>query len=998
MSMAAPLILPAILALVCPEVLVGCSGSGERQTAMSSPSVDAAEMDRLRKMLEEGDLPEAERFARLLLEHAEAAEGADAPLTHDVLELLLQVLAAEGKTSGEESAALANRFAQALYGRGRELRLEGDYDASRVLYERALVVARSFFGADDARPAWLLNALGILDDLTGDYAGALARYEEALAIARPALGAGDPFIANCLNNRALVHRNLGEYEESRRDFEEALEITRRERGPDHFYTASTLNNLAELLRITGDLEEARPLFEQALKIQEEEFGEIHFEVATTLLSLAGLHHEMGDLPEAKRLYGRCLDIWRQTLEPGHPDVAYALIGLAAVLRDQGDPATSIGLLQRALRIREDALGADHPLVATVLEDLAGTEVETGDLPAASRAASRAEEVRRNHVRLMAGSLPERQALDYASVIPSATDLLVLISSREEDASFRAAALDAVVQSRALVLDEMARRRRALPTRDDPEVGSLLTDLARESRILANLAIRGPDGLDPARYQGLLVEARERKEEVERRLADRSGEFRRELAMQESGLSAVRAELPAGSAMISYVLTGRPASSRNPTGAGSGNGNRYGAFLTLPADPDPVFVDLGPAVEIDARVAAWLREAATGGLVPEGRVAAAERDYRTAGARLREAVWDPVVARLSGIREIFVVPDGSIHQVNLYALPLGDASYVVESALLLHYLSSERDLIPVPDETSDGSGVLVVGSPAFNDSSALASREGSGRAHGTSGANSDSPSRGSCDLSTIHFTQLAESREEAAEIVELWSSMKGPMDDRSEGGSPIYLHDAAATESAVKRLAPGKRFLHFATHGFFLSDECPSGGPLTRGIGGLSRPGPVNVVPGVENPLLRSGLALAGVNHRSQADPEGEDGVLSAEEVAAMDLRGVRWAVLSACETGRGEFKAGEGILGLRRAFQIAGARTMVMSLWSVQDQATRQWMTSLYRAHLVRGLPADEAAREASIRMLERRRSAGLSTHPFYWGPFVAFGYDRTSPASGGES
>jgi CHAT domain-containing protein len=138
--------------------------------------------------------------------------------------------------------------------------------------------------------------------------------------------------------------------------------------------------------------------------------------------------------------------------------------------------------------------------------------------------------------------------------------------------------------------------------------------------------------------------------------------------------------------------------------------------------------------------------------------------------------------------------------------------------------------------------------------------------------------------------------------------------------------------------------------------------------------------------LLSGLALAGANRRASATGDEEDGILTAEEVASMNLAGVEWAVLSACDTGLGEIRAGEGVFGLRRAFQIAGAHTVIMSLWGVGDRSTTIWMRALYEGRLARKLDTAAAVREASLSVLHQRRAKGQSTHPFYWAGFVASG------------
>jgi CHAT domain-containing protein len=202
-----------------------------------------------------------------------------------------------------------------------------------------------------------------------------------------------------------------------------------------------------------------------------------------------------------------------------------------------------------------------------------------------------------------------------------------------------------------------------------------------------------------------------------------------------------------------------------------------------------------------------------------------------------------------------------------------------------------------------------------------------------------------------------------------------------------LSGAAATETAVKQNVSGSRVVHFATHGFFLGADCTPGIAGTRSVGGLAKRASATQGSTVAaNPLLLSGLAFAGANRRGSIRGDQDDGILTAEEIGGLNLQGTEWAVLSACDTGLGEIKAGEGVFGLRRAFQVAGARTVIMSLWSVEDRSAMEWMRSLYEGHFRQGLNTADAVREASLTVLRKRRARGQSVHPFYWAGFVASG------------
>jgi CHAT domain-containing protein len=400
---------------------------------------------------------------------------------------------------------------------------------------------------------------------------------------------------------------------------------------------------------------------------------------------------------------------------------------------------------------------------------------------------------------------------------------------------------------------------------------------------------------------------------------------------------------------------------------------YVALIVTSTAAAPVAISLGTATTIESAVEAWRKEFSSAALAARlAEPAASLLAYRAAGARLRRLVWDPLAPHLSGASKVLLVPDGALNLVSFPALPTGSTRYLVETGPVLHLLSTERDLLQ-PAPVSRGRGLLAVGGPSYD--AAPASKVASTRG---------SDCRNGVDL---RFGDLPGTRTEVAEISRLWTSSSGTP-AAPEPADVLVLERRAASKAAVIQAARGRLVLHFATHGFFLGSECQPAITGTRSVGGIA---PLMVRPAgtsrrTDNPLLISGLAFAGANVRASVREDRDTGILTAEEVATLDLHGTEWAVLSACDTGLGEIKAGEGVFGLRRAFQIAGVRTVIMSLWSVDDQSTRTWMRALYRERFQKGASTAEAMRNASVEVLQARRARGESTHPFFWGAFAAAG------------
>ena len=400
---------------------------------------------------------------------------------------------------------------------------------------------------------------------------------------------------------------------------------------------------------------------------------------------------------------------------------------------------------------------------------------------------------------------------------------------------------------------------------------------------------------------------------------------------------------------------------------------YMAFVAHSEHADVAMVPLGAAASLETLVARWHTE--TSGIVRASSATDAELSYRVAGTALRRRLWDPIAGQLKDAINVFVVPDGALNVVTLAALPTGRTTYLIDNGPVIHYLSAERDLVTSAAQSSAGRGLLALGGAAFDDPTLFSATRPVGKA--AAGRTPVAATRGACgDLPSLQFDPLDATGREVQEVASLWT------------GSPVeLLQNHEASEAVFKRSAPGRRVLHLATHGFFLGSDCATPAVGTRGVGGLATASGRRSNAGTaDNPLLLSGLALAGANRRAAASPEDEDGILTAEEVASLNLDGVEWAVLSACDTGLGVVKVGEGVFGLRRAFQVAGVHTVIMSLWQVEDQSAGNWMRALYEGRLKKKLNTAQAVQQASLTVLRDRRAAHQSTHPFYWAGFVATG------------
>jgi CHAT domain-containing protein/Tfp pilus assembly protein PilF len=866
--------------------------------------------------------------------------------------LFQRSLAILEKTYGPEHPAVApslNNLAH-LY------RSQGDYARAEALFKRALAIMERSLGPEHPNYAFALHNLGLLYWSKGNYAKAEPLFQQSLTIWKSALNPEHPDLG--LANWALgnFYRYRGDYARAETFYRSALAIWEKARGPEHYDVARALNNLAILHRDQGNYEEAEPLANRALAILEKIFGPEHPEVARTLNNLALLRHNRGDDPKAESLASRALVIWERSPEQEQSDAAYSLNILALIHRNRGDYARAERLFQRSLAILERTLGPKHPYVADILNDWAVFHTARGDVAQAVAFQSRANAIGERNLALNIEIGSERQKLAYLASLSKHAERTISLHLRyaPNDPAARDLAATVILQRKGRALDATSQGLGALRSRSDPEDQALFDQLSDTRSQIASLILGEPQKITVEEYQERIRGLEDQAEKLEVDIGRRSSEFRSQSLPVT--LEAVQSAIPPGAVLIEFASY-RPFNVRAGRYDDQYGPPRYVAYV-LRREGEIRWKELGEANSIDKAITA-LREALRD---------SKRRDVKRLARAVDQKIFQPLRPLLGDTTRLLISPDGHLNLIPFAALLDEQRRYRVER-YSISYLTSGRDLLRLQIARDSKSGPLVVAAPDFGRRSHV---EAAHLPERNKVAPKEEPKeqvkRGSASsaFSELYFPPLPYAAQEGEALCELLPDA-------------TLLTDREATKVALNR-ARGPRLLHIATHGFFLEDlrlaltgkrgiQAVTGDP-DRSLRQLE-PSSIRI----ENPLLRSGLALAGANEHK------DDGILTALEVTGLNLWGTKLVVLSACGTGVGEVKYGDGVHGLRRALVLAGSESQVMSLWAVSDKATRELMVSYYRL-LQQGEGRGEALRRVQLEMLKRVNRR----HPYYWASFIQSG------------
>ncbi len=809
------------------------------------------------------------------------------------------------------------RIALILHNLGATYNSQGELEKAESYFLRALEIRKKSLGEYHSDTAATYNSLGIVYRRKDETAKSLKMYENALLIREKLFGADNPLIASVLVNIGSLFYYTGDYEKAESTFKRALEIREKSVGVEHPETALVLNNLGLAYIENKKYDEAETAFKRALAIREKVFGIKSTPYLSALGNLGDLYFKQNNFQKAEQIYLQAVQTF-ETLSQNDP------IGFAVLLAKTGsvygqlrDFTKAESYLLRALELYTAKYGNYNSNIGTTSNQLALMYAFKGDETKAVLFQNRASQINELVLGLNLGTGSERQKIALVKLFNQDLDQAITIHTKLASNNSDAAenAFTAILQRKGRVQDAMTNSLAILRQRLGEDDRKLLSELNEVNTKLAEIVV-GNSSLKPAEKEKQIEMLRERKEKVESRISVASGG--NYTASSAVSLKKIREVIPEKSVLIEF--------------------KRYESFdLKTGKRNEPSYVvyfagktgeigwkELGEAKPIDTAIAKF-RQALQD---PKST------NFKQLSRDLDEKIFAPIRSALGDSTQLLISPDGELNLIPFEALIDKNGKYLVEN-YSISYLSSGRDLLRMQNSMPNNNTPLILANPAFGEFAVAQNIKTNNGKRNVNVVKS---------LSETYFAPLSGTEKEGQEIKKLFPKA-------------TLLTGEKANKTALKE-SKSPSILHIATHGFFIE---PDEKAIENG-----------------NPLLRSGLALAGANNHSEKET---DGIFTALEGAGLNLFGTKLVVLSACGTGLGDVQTGEGVFGLRRSFVLAGSESLVISLWSVSDYITRELMVNYYK-NLKQGLGRGESLRKVQLEMLKNPKRQ----HPFYWASFIQSG------------
>lgn len=854
--------------------------------------------------------------------------------------------------------------------------------------ERTVELRRKLGDAESRSFANTLGNLAYCYNDLGNLPLALARAEEALQILK---GLGDEGLAGAAELSNYLGNICGELRDESKTrfyFNEAVRLIQQLNGEGSADEAAYRSNFADSLRELKQPEEALKQSEMAIQMEEALFGKEHPMLPYRLSVYGLILLDLDRFQEAIEVFQRARDLFRQVSGEDNANEANICnsLGMAYFYSGKFTPAEK--LLKRSEELWIRLRGPDNLHVHTAAFHRAIIAFESGRTKDGIGKLIESLQHGSDLLRENLSQMSEKAGLAYLERFRIARYYLQSKVHFLEDPAERRQVYELLAPWKGIVGELLVTGLQGLAASMDESQKQLLGQLRQLQAELSWLA-NAPDSSQEGERSQRIENLQTQREKLERELRLESENFQGN--RQEWTVSEISENLPPGSAWIDfydYRHYDRGRYEGEKFMPNWGEERRCGAWLIRAQDPDPVWVELAKVEDLRRLVEKYRigmtgeRARTRGGrplnkggrpLDKGGRPSNNARSTTAkAGLELRRVLWDPLAFQLQGVQQLFVSPDSFLGALPLESILLKEDRYLIEDYSVV-YLSHPALLAQSKTRSrTTQPSLLVMGNVDFD---SLQNSDLEPLSHSSDSTNSPTNSfrgfRGD-------WQALPATADEAQRILELHRKRFGKEE------SQMFLQKREADETRLKEAIPHYQVLHLATHGYFrpsgfvsnwsssveaetASEESPSRKPSMAEI--------------VLSPGLLTGLVCSGVNSESVGG--SDDGFLTAEEVSWMDLSDVELVVLSACETGLGKEQPGEGLLGLRRSFRLAGARSVVSSLWMVPDQSTHDLMVDFYQNLWVRGMGTYESLRQAQLHMLNHNRAKYGQGLPSTWAAFV---------------
>ena len=869
----------------------------------------------------------------------------------------------------------------------------GDFNKSLKLNKQAIEIYEISDGKESPSYALSLNNLANSFQSLGRFNEALEYNLNSLVIYKDIYGIHHPAYATALSNLGTIYSDLGNSIKSFESFEESLEIRGIIYGKYHPSYALSLNNLASSYSEFGDNSKALELYLESLDITNAFVGPEHPSYLQTFSNIAMTYGDLNNHEKELEMSFKALELNEVIHGKNHPNYAYALNHLSFILfYDFADYDYAFELLLESQKIHEKIFGIEHPQYANILSYFASFYHEIREYDKSLEYRNKAlflynKIYDENHPDYLLENL--NLAYLYTDLKNFKKSYSILINSlntkiskvRQLENSINQDLLLSSYNNIFMFYEEifnLSLKNNSKPTIDDYNILCFLKgrELSRSTSLSAYINGSNNDTLIKLYHEWLLVNKNivssfemslEKKNEMGfdlQELKDKSSLLERKLLNQSDVFASIQkkysfddisSSLDSNEIYIDIVTF--PTLNFDSNYYEIPDSNKYYAFLTRKGDDIPKFIDLGYSYNFEQTFNNYSLYAKNR---PSKRIFNSK--HKKIANNVCYNLWGPFKPFLEGISKVYFSSEGIYSKINLNVLYDSISNNFLIDNYDINYVSNVEDFISKKNniklfETKNDLSAVVIGNPSFllqSNETIFASNNNISRSLET--IETDSLKRGVL-LSDLPGTQI--------EIDLISNNLK------SKGWEVKIFSGTNATEDRLKKIE-SPRILHIATHGFFFEDQEKL--KRTKMISEEN-----NTV--ISNPMTRSGLIFAGAENTMNGDViDGDNGWLNSFEASLLNLRGTELVVLSACETGSGEIQNGKGVYGLQRAIRVAGAESLIMSMWEVDDKGTQELMTYFYDYWIDKKISKKEAFKKAQQKIREEYN------HPYYWGAFIMLG------------